>query len=435
MLIWFYRLLFVPVFLVLFPVHLPKLIRRGHFLQKWRDRFGAYQDVLPKRPGFRRIWLQVVSVGEAQAAMSLIQTLSQRHDSHIFVTTTTSTAYQLLATHLRKTPNCWLGYFPFDFAPFSRRAWRRIRPDLVVLMESELWPEHLYQASSFRVPVWLINARHSQKTQRWFSRFPFMARWLYAFIDRVFFVSSVQQKFVESLGVSASKLFVMGQLKFDANIPLLDHCHIDRLRMGMGFLKTSSKTLYLMGSSLWPGEEEIILNAAVTLRNQGNDVRVLIIPRHAERGQAICDVVQRYGLSFSQRSRSIVVSEDCIVHVADTTGEMHQLIQCVDLALVGKSFAPHHGGQTPLELAACGVPMVYGPLMTNFSDVCSDLEANGLSVCCSDAAAAECVLAELLSSPLGLSDKSSDLRDWVESSQGALSVLMRQFDQSGHLGF
>jgi len=435
MLIWFYRLLFIPVFLVMFPIHLPKLIRRGHFSQKWRDRLGDYQVVMPSRPGFQRIWLQVVSVGEAQAAMSLIQALSQRDDTQIFVTTTTSTAYQLLSQRLSKTPNCWLGYFPFDFAPFTRRAWRRIRPDLVVLMESELWPEHLYQASCFRVPVWLINARHSQKTQLWFSRFPRVAQWLYAFVERALFVSNLQQQFIEGIGVPASKLSVMGQLKFDANIPSLDRSQIDRLRLGMGFLTSSSKTLYVIGSSLWPGEEEIVLNAAVTLRDQGVDVRVLIIPRHAERGQAICETVGRYGLTFSQRSCSAAMTKDCVVHVADTTGEAHQLIQCADLALVGKSFEPHCGGQTPLELAACGVPMVYGPLMTNFVEVCSDLESLGLAVCCSDTAAAESKLVEMLSSPSVLTDKSRSLRDWVTSSQGALRVLMKQFDQVSRSGF
>jgi 3-deoxy-D-manno-octulosonic-acid transferase len=143
--IWFYRILFLPVLLVLLPYYALRMWRRGGYRHDFHHRFGLIDRPPPKRPGVKRVWIQAVSVGEAQALGPLLARLRARPDTEIVLTTTTSTGYQILrdkyAANVLK-----VGIFPLDFWPFSRNAWRRLEPDLAILMEAELWPEHLHQA-------------------------------------------------------------------------------------------------------------------------------------------------------------------------------------------------------------------------------------------------------------------------------------------------
>lgn len=428
MFIWLYRLAFIPCFLVFFPLFLPKLIRRGSYFRHIRHRFGQYMHMPKKICGRRRIWLQVVSVGEAQAAMPLIQSLLQRGDCDLCITTTTTTAFSILSKNLTGGEYVWIGFFPFDFLPFVKRAWRIVDPDLIVLFESELWPEHLYQARCNNVPVWLINARHSQSSMLWYRRFPYLVRWLYALLDTVLFVSKKQAVQLQELAVAPRQIMVMGQLKFDVYIPQLSRDEIVSMRHGMGFVDLHQGSLFLMGVSTWSGEEEILLQVTLSLRQQGLDVRLILIPRHAERGDDILSIVKNYGFSWSRRSTAEVAS-DCIVHIADTTGEMYALCQCAHLGLVGKSFSPHQGGQTPLELAVCGIPMVYGPHMSNFSEICADLESQNLVTACSNAQHAQQVLAKLLCDTDYLDSKRHQLQLWAQDQRGALSVVEKKFDE------
>ena len=120
-----------------------------------------------------------------------------------------------------------------------------------------------------------------------------------------------------------------------------------RLYHEMGFVGVTQDTVFLMGASLWPGEEDMVLEALVQLRQQDVDARVILVPRHAEKGRLLVQAAKTRGLVFSQRSTSLSSSEKVVVHVADTTGEMHRLCQCVDVALIGKSFSPYRGGRVP----------------------------------------------------------------------------------------
>jgi len=183
---------------------------------------------------------------------------------------------------------------------------------------------------------------------------------------------------LRSLGVVLEGSRAVGQLKFDMCMTELSDACLVKMRQSMGFRKVSSATRYLLGVSIWPGEEVILLEACRLLRSQGRDVRLLLIPRHAERADGMLKNIRSMGFSVSRRSTQTNVMEDVVVHLADTTGEMHALCQCGHLGLVGKSFAPYVGGQTPLELALCGVPMVYGPEMSNFREICEMLESEGL---------------------------------------------------------
>ncbi|HAV93615.1 MAG: hypothetical protein CMF52_06280 [Legionellales bacterium] len=433
MMIWLYRLFFPFLFAVAFPFHLVKMYRRGSVSVRWYERFGWYGSVNGSQfdPGKKRLWIQVVSVGEAQAVVPLVSALCKSGNCLVFLTTTTHTARAVLIHRFSGQPAVWIGYFPYDFVCCSLLAWRSIKPDHVLLTESELWPEHLHQARSRGVPVWLINARHSSATMAWYRRFPRLARWLYRPLDRVYFTSNRQMSAVHAIMPDAQHFYVMGQLKLDLPIYPLGKDEKARLYHEMGFAGITQDTVFLMGASLWPGEEDMVLEALVQLRQQDVDARVILVPRHAEKGRLLVQAAQARGLVFSQRSTSLSSSEKVVVHVADTTGEMHRLCQCVDVALIGKSFSPYRGGQSPIELAAFGVSMVYGPHMSNFIEISEDLEQAGLSQRVPDAAAATKALISLVlqrSSRLRNKDR---LLAWFQAQQGGLSRLLAALERHG----
>lgn len=424
MFIWLYRAVFIPAFIFVFPFYLPTIYRRGSYLKNLQHRFGYY-PLFEKIPGRKRVWIQVVSVGEAQAAFAVIEALHRSERCQIFVTTTTTTAFSLLSQKLHNKPYVWIGFFPFDFVVFSRRAWCRIQPEWVLLFESELWPEHLHQARRHHVPVWLLNARFSDKTLRRYCQFPAVAVWLYGFLDKILFVSAQQMQNLAHIGINAHRCVVAGQLKFDVSIPILSTHAVADLRRNMGFTCIHDSTYYLLGASTWEGEETILLDALLGLRQSGLDARLILVPRHPERGDSILNQVRQYHLSWSRRSNGESTGPDVLVHVADTIGEIQSLGQCATLALVGKSFAPHHGGQTPLELAHCGIPLLYGPNMSNFREVCSDLEGRGLAIQCQNAQDAMTTIQRLIDNPQILQANSTALQQWSRNNQGALSTTMQ----------
>ena len=163
--IWLYRLLFLPTLLVAAPYYLRRMRKRGGYGPNFSHRFGGTPPLPPKRPGVRRIWLQAVSVGEMLAIGPLLEALRQDGTVEIYLTTTTSTGHQLARERYGPLVVA-LGYFPLDWWPFSWRAWRRIQPDLAILMEGERWPEHIRQAARRRVPVLSINARLLREAAR-----------------------------------------------------------------------------------------------------------------------------------------------------------------------------------------------------------------------------------------------------------------------------
>ena len=155
--IWFYRALFLPALILCAPYYGMRMLRRGGYGLDFSHRFGKQRN-LPAPKEKKRIWIQAVSVGEVEALAPLLEKLWANDRIEVVITTTTSTAYKIVRE--KYAQKClYTGVFPFDFLPFSNAAWNKIKPDLAILMEGELWPEHMHQAVSRKVPLLLINAR------------------------------------------------------------------------------------------------------------------------------------------------------------------------------------------------------------------------------------------------------------------------------------
>ena len=412
--IWLYRILFVPALILAAPYYGLRMIRRGGYAKDFNHRWGGQKDLPAPAQDRRRIWIQAVSVGEIEAIGPLVERISQNPNLELVITTTTSTGYAILRQ--KYAPKClYVGIFPIDFWLFSRRAWNKLKPNLCVLMEGELWPEHLHQAAERKVPVMLINARMSDKSFARYLKFGFLARRLLEKFSRIAVSSEFDMARFLELGAPRTSAFCSGNLKFDSSpSSTMGDAEKSALRKELGFAENS---LVLLGSSTWPGEEEMLVEAMLKLRADGIDCRLLLVPRHAERREKIIPAIDK--LPHCIRSRSNQASEGTLAYLADTTGELRMFTQIADIAFVGKSLPPNSGGQTPIDCAALGTPIIYGPNMTNFRRACETLERENAAVKVPDAASAQAEIRRLARNPQLRQTLAANAKNWHASNIGA----------------
>lgn len=413
--LWLYRLLFLPLLLLSAPYYLWRMRRRGGYRENFRHRFGRIDGVPAKTPGKRRIWLQAVSVGEMLAIGPMLEAWSRDPAVEVYLTTTTSTGHRLAEERYRRLV-VGLGYFPIDWWGFSRRAWRTIQPDLAILTEGERWPEHIHQAKAHGVPVLCINARLSDRSYRRMRRVRRATPALMGGVTRVLACSAHDAERFLDLGLAPERVQVTGNIKLDVAIPLLNAEEKARVRRELGL---PAQGLVLMGSSTWPGEEEALLAAFDHARSAGLECALLIVPRHAERRLQIEPVLRGSGLKYHFRSRGVAPGE-VDVAVGDTTGEMRRYLQVADLVFVGKSLAPHTEGQTPVESAVLGRPLLFGPGMRNFKVIAEELVAEGAARPVADAAALAGAVVELLRDAPQRDALAAAAQKWHRANAGAV---------------
>ncbi len=408
------------------------MLRRGGYAKGFSQRLGLFPALPAKRPGVTRIWIQAVSVGEVEAIGPLLNRLHQSGRVEVVLTTTTSTGFQL--AQQRHAGLCLsIGHFPLDFWPCSAAAWRRIQPDHILLTEGELWPEHLLgQACRRGIPAYLINARMSDRSFARHQATSFIAKRLLGAFKWIGAGSELDAERLCELGYPAAQLQVMGNLKFDvAADTALPEQERQKLRSELGFGDNPSAVV-LLGSSTWSGEESLLIKLVGELRNEGNDVRLLLVPRHVERREAVRRELVASGIPFHQRSTAGSVAQaGTLIHFADTTGELSRLTRASDLAFTGKSLDPHEGGQTPVECAAAGIALVYGPHMSNFRSMCAGLEKAGAALRADDAESVARILKRLVHEHTERRKMGEAGSAWHASNRGAsertAEQLLRQF--------
>lgn len=413
--IWLYRFLFLPALLVMLPAYVRRMSRRGGYRQGFSGRFGAIRGLAPRRPGVRRVWIQAVSVGEILAIAPVLQALRQRHDIEIYLTTTTSTG----AAQARERYGSWvaaIGYFPLDWWWFSARAWRAIQPDLVVLTESEFWPEHLHQARSRGVPVLCINGRLSDRSFARMQKMRSLVQQLARGVTRVLACSQHDGARFRQLGLSGVAVEVVGSLKLDVEIARLDDRACAALRAELGL---PAEGLILLGSSTWPGEEAALLQTLRQVRAGGLACSLVLVPRHAERREEIGTLLHEAGLPFHFRSQG-KASRVVDVAVGDTTGELRSITQLADLVFVGKSLPPHDQGQTPVEAAILEKPVLFGPGMSNFREIVAGLVMSGAARVVHDPDELARTAVALLKSPDEREAMSRACAAWHVANRGAI---------------
>ncbi len=415
--IWIYRLIFAPIALVLSPKYLLKMKRRGDYKGALSMRLGIGIDDWPRMPGKRRVWIQAVSLGEMLVIEALLRKLVENPEIELLLTTTTSTGYRLANDKYSEICDR-IYYFPLDFWPFSRKFWKRMRPDLAICAETELWPEHMQQAANAGVPMVLVNGRLSDRSFKYAQKLGWMYRKHLRHVDRVLAISDQDASRFIAMGVPSERVSISGNLKLDVSIgKILEKEEQTRLKrilgLGDGFV--------LLGSSTWPGEEEALLSVFRGLRESLPHCRLLLVPRHAERRSEIRAMLERKAsdLKFEFKSESETFS-DLDILVADTSGELRVLTQLSDMAFVGKSLPPHKEGQTPIECGMLGVPLVFGPGMSNFRSVRDGMLAMGAAIQVRDESSLQSALKALAMDESARREMSEKQAIWAAASRGAL---------------
>ncbi|MDR1458104.1 MAG: hypothetical protein LBI37_01060 [Puniceicoccales bacterium] len=406
--IWLYRLLFLPVALLMLPKYLLKIKRRGGYSKDFSNRFGIFKK-LPKKAK-KRIWIQAVSVGEVNSIDGLMKLLLQKYE--VAITTTTSTAYDLI---LKKYSNSAVlcGLFPLDFYFCSRSAWKNIDPDVALMVDGEAWPEHMYQAKIRNISLFFINTRVSEKSMNRYRKFPKITKFIFSLPTHIVAISDEYASVFLEFG--AKNVVVSGNMKFDLAIQELTKD--DRISL----LKTLGLTgdrLIILGSSTWPGEEEMLIDGILKMKALGHRVGLLLAPRHAERRKEIIHMLEKSGLSWHQRSLGLA-KDPVDVCLLDTTGELAILTQLADIAFIGKSLGNNMGGQSPIDAAAFGLAMVYGNHMNNFSQLCSSLEKEQASIRVSDFDSAREEIIDLVEDEYRRKELSCRLKSWHKKNSGA----------------
>jgi len=425
--IWVYRLLF-PIGLVAgIPYYLLRMLRRGGYAEDFGHRLGLWPHLPEKNANTRRIWIQAVSVGELLALGPLLKRLSGKKNIEIVLSTTTSTGYRVARDRYGYLALA-VGPFPLDFVPFSSRTWNRIEPDLAILVDSELWPEHMYQARKRGVQVAIVNARMSGRSFGRLSKTGWFRKLLVPPELHVMASAAQEAEKWRKVGIRSARLSTTGNLKFDCQPEeILDAKAKNELLMEFGFLpeETASRPLVLFGASTWPGEEEALIQFVLDNANHDPPVRLVLTPRHAERGDEVAALLDKHQISWRRRSHETGAQGDGpLVYLADTTGELSRLVQVADLVFVGKTLPPNEGGQNPVEAASFGIPLVFGPNTQNFSEMCRSLAETGAGIRVTDEEGLRKVLAGLLQDEGKRIAMGTAARRWKEELQGATNKTL-----------
>ena len=314
------------------------------------------------------VWLHAVSVGELQAARPLLQQIKKEHPSlHLLVSTVTETG-QALAQSCAEIDGAF--YFPLDLPVLCRRALDLVQPRCVLMVETELWPNFIRAVSRRGVPLYLVNARISDRSYHRYRRLrPLFAPVLQRF-EAILAQSPADLERFHELGMPAKRLVLGGNLKFDAAVPQLDPTCRDVWRTR--FHVAPSEWL-LVGGSTFPGEEKILAEIMLALRQNGVPLRLLVAPRHVDRVPALVQELRDAQVEVALRSQLSPDRESvppARVLLLDTLGELRDVYAAADLVFMGKSLCAE-GGQNPLEPAAWSRPIVFGPHMQNFRKIAS----------------------------------------------------------------
>ena len=322
-----------------------------------------------RRPAGTLLWFHGASVGEAMSVLPLVDhLLAVRSDLHILVTTGTVSSAKLLADRLPQ--RAIHQYVPIDRSRDIKRFLDHWHPDIAIWIESELWPNLIASADERSIPLFLIQGRLSARSFRRWTRFGGFARDLIGRFTTCLTQDEVTADRFRQLG--ARDVHVIGNLK-QAAPPL----PVNPTELAMMVEALGTRPSWVAAST-HPGEEEIIADAAVTLRRVHPDLLTIIAPRHPTRATEVADILSARGLSTAQRSKRGSLSE-ADVFIVDTIGELGLFYRLSKIAFVGGSLVAH-GGQNPMEAARLGCAVLHGPNMTNFEGMAAELTQANASI-------------------------------------------------------
>ncbi len=356
------------------PGFLVRMLRRGGYRARMGDRFALYpRSVIEAFAQGSFVWVHAVSVGEVQVAGQLMREWRKVDPAIRFCfSTTSSTGWKMAEKEVREGDV--LIYNPLDFPNFVKSALKTVRPRAIVLTESEIWPIFIRTAASYRIPLFLINARVSDRSAPRYAKGKWFFKDVFSAFTRIFAQSALDRARLLAAGAPEDRIEVTGSFKFD--VARRNPAKEEELRAWV-----ATDRPILLGGSTWPGEDVVLLEIEKSLLGTVPEEKkpvLVLAPRHFEKADAVEANIRAAGFSCVRRSRGEKGPADGAVFLADTTGELMGLYGIASAVFVGKSLC-EHGSQNMIEPCLCGKPTVVGPYTENFRPVMSDLlEGGGL---------------------------------------------------------
>jgi 3-deoxy-D-manno-octulosonic-acid transferase len=413
-------LIFDLIYLILSVFYLPALIFKGRHKAGFGQRFGIYPDHIKQRLIKEKftVWLHAVSVGEIKAAIPLIKHLKKDNPKiKLLISTITPTGNKVACDIAQKED--LVIYFPFDLSWIVKKVFLLAAPRLLLIMETELWPNSIKIASKQGIKIVIANGRISDKAFPNYRRAEFMFKPIIKKIDLLLMQTDADAKRVLQLGANKESVHVVGNMKFD-QVPELKNKSMPAIGLG------KQESLLVAGST-HDNEEEQIALVYKKLKQKHKDLRLLIAPRHPHRVEQIIDVLSAMGLSCIKISQIIngqkkPAKDD--VFILDIMGVLTDYYRLADIVFIGGSLI-EHGGQNPIEAAVLSKPVIFGPHMFNFKQVAKLFLDNQAAVCVKNKEELQASVDKLLSDNKIRSELVENADKIIKQNKGSVIRIMK----------
>ena len=355
------RYFYTILFYLALPVIFIRLLWRSRSQPAYRERLGERLGFYPHQLN-KCLWVHAVSVGEVLAAIPLMKALQKQYPHlPLLVTTMTPTGAERVKVALGDSITHV--YIPYDLPGAVSRFLETMHPEVALIMETELWPNLLAACYEEHIPVYLLNARLSQKSARGYRRITSLTRTMLQQLTFIAAHGEEDAKRFIALGALQDHVIVTGNIKFDLQLPddLSDKSRMLRECLGQD-------RFIWIAASTHEGEEEQLLLAHQQLLQKNQQILLILVPRHPDRFDHVAKLVEQYGLNMVRRSEHLPVAQDTAVYLGDTMGELLLLYAVADVAFVGGSLIPR-GGHNMLEPGALAKPVLTGKYLFNFAEI------------------------------------------------------------------
>jgi 3-deoxy-D-manno-octulosonic-acid transferase len=370
------RTVYSALFYLLIPIILLRLLWRSMkapgYRRGWFERFAFYNDKTAQGV----IWIHAVSLGEAEAVFPLVRQLQkQQPETPLLVTTMTPTGSARVKAVLKDTVSHV--FLPYDIPCAVNRFMLHFKPKLAVIMETEIWPNLFAHCGKNKIPLYIVNARLSEKSVRGYRKIPALVRPALAQVRLIAAQSQLDaDRFIE-IGAARETVETLGNMKFDVEIPQ------EIVESGLELKEQlfGDRFVWLIAST-HKDEEVIFLDIYKAIKQLIPELLLVIVPRHPERFKEVRELCEQHRLRTAIRTSGLSCGNDTDVYLVDTMGELKMFYAAADAAFIGGSMVPS-GGHNILEAAAVGVPVMFGPYMDNFKEIADGVLARQAAIQCS----------------------------------------------------
>jgi 3-deoxy-D-manno-octulosonic-acid transferase len=374
-----YNIILSGTAIIILPYFLLKIIFTGKYRKSFIQKLGGRQEkILAGLKNGPRVWVHAVSVGEVTAAAPIVASLKiQRPDVEIIFSTSTETGRKMARKFIKKA-DAFI-YFPLDILPVVNKVIKMAKPDVFVLVETELWPNFLRVCKTRRIKTLMVNGRISPRSYRRYRLTRFFWKGVLRNLDAAGMISGIDAQRIKDIGMNSTKIKVLGNAKYDGLAAMVSPSLQEEITRR--FNARENERFFVAGST-HPGEDEIIINVYKKLIERYPDFQLIIVPRHIERRNDILDLLKQANfndvITLSEMNNGRRRKDERII-IVDVIGELFKVYSLASIVYCGGSLVPK-GGQNILEAAAWGKMIFYGPSMEDFSQERDLLEEAGCGV-------------------------------------------------------